>query len=142
MFLGFDIPNKKATIYSGGNARINTTTLGTIGASLVALLSNPAPYKNKFVRISDFHVSQNEILAILEAETGSKFAIEEVDINKLKEDSGRGLAAGEWTEANIYGVVKGSIFGTGSSANWGHDDDTESLGLPKKDLRTEIKKIL
>ncbi|KIM21338.1 hypothetical protein M408DRAFT_333535 [Serendipita vermifera MAFF 305830] len=141
-FLGFDIPNKKATIYSGGNARINTTNLDTIGAAVAAILANPSQYKNKFIRISDFHVSQNEILSILEAETGSKFSIEEVDVDKLKEDSGRGLAAGEWNDANIYGVVKGSIFGSNSSANWGPSDDTEGLGIPKKDLRTELKKLI
>ena len=140
--MGFDVPNKKATLYSGGNQKINTSTLQTIGASIAALLSNPAPYKNRFIRISDFYVSQNEILAILEAETGSKFAITEEDINKAKEEADRGLAAGEWNEKNIYTVVKGAIFGSNSSASWGEVDDTESLGVPKKDLKAEIKKLL
>ena len=140
--MGFDVPSKKATIYSGGNTKVNTTTLQTIGASVAALLANPAPYKNKFLRISDFFVTQNEILAILEAETGSKFVVTEQDINKLKEDSDRGLAAGEWTLPNIYAAISGSIFGANSSTSWGEDDDTESLGLPKKDLTNEIKKVL
>ena len=87
-------------------------------------------------------MSQNEILAIPEVETGSKFAITEEDINKAKEEADRGLAAGEWNRKNIYTVVKGATVGSNSSANWGEADDTESLGVPKKDLKTEIKKFL
>jgi hypothetical protein len=87
-------------------------------------------------------VSQNEILAILEAETGSKSTIQKVDAEKLREDSYAGLGRGEFTHANIFGVVMASIFGQKNSARWGRGDDTESVGIPKKDLTKEIRKVL
>ena len=108
----------------------------------MSVLSTPDRFKDKHVRISDFQVSQNEVLAVLEAETGSKFTVQQVDAEKLKEDSYAGLGRGEFTQANIFGTVQGAVFGQKSSARWGRTDDTESLGIPKKDLTEEIRKLL
>jgi hypothetical protein len=116
--------------------------LASIGAAVVSALSTPEKFKNKHLRISDFQVSQNEILAILEAETGSKFTVQNVDADKLKQESYAGLGRGEITQANYMGALQGSIFGQQSSAKWGRGDDTESLGIPKKDLAEEIRKVL
>lgn len=141
-FLGFDVLNRKATIYNGGDLKFNTTTTGTVGAAVVSVLSDPASSRNQSLRISDFFVTQNEVLAVLEAEIGSKFAVTAVDIDRLKEERSLALTRGEWTLGNIYDVVKACIFGSKSSARWGEDDDSKTLGLPKKDLKEEIKKAL
>jgi len=141
-FLGFDIPSKKVNIYNGGNEPFNATTLGSIGDAVVSVFSNPEKFKNKHIRISDFYVSQNEILAILEAETGSKFTVQTIDAEKLKEDTNAGLGRGEFTLVNIFGAIQASVFGQKSSARWGRGDDTESVGIPKKDLTEEIRKVL
>jgi hypothetical protein len=140
--LGFDIPAKSAIIYGGGDEPFNTTTLASIGAAVASVLSTPEKFKNKHLRISDFYVSQNEILAILEAETGSKFTLQQVDIEKLKADSYAALGRGEFNHVNILGVIQGAVFGQKSSARWGRVDDSESLGIPKKDLTEDIKKVL
>lgn len=60
--------------------------------------------------------------------------------NKPKEDGGRCIAAGEGTEANTYGVVEGNILGTSSSASLGQDNDMESVGLPKNNLRQKLRR--
>jgi hypothetical protein len=52
------------------------------------------------------------------------------------------LARGEINEYNIYSMVKAHIWGKESSARWGEEDDSVAVGLPKKDLREEIKKVL
>jgi hypothetical protein len=141
-FLGFDIPNRKATIYSGGNAKVNTTTVDSIARAVAAILSDPPTFKNKAVRIHDFFVTQNEILAILEEETGFKFTVKEVDIEELARTASAGLARGEISEYNIYSMVKAHIWGKESSSRWGEEDDSVTLGLITKDLREEIKKVL
>jgi hypothetical protein len=121
---------------------MNTTTLDTIAQTVVRVLSNLDAYKNQSVRVHDFFVSQSEILAILEQETGEKFTIENADIGELLKKCGEGLAKGEYTFENIFGVVKGNVWGEESSARWGEEDDTVAVGVPKKDLREEIKKVL
>lgn len=141
-FLGFDIPNKKVTLYNGGTDPFNSTTLESIGAAVVSILSTPEKFKNKPIRISDFFNSQKEVLNIIEAETGSTFEVTEVDIDKIQADTEAALRKGEWTQPNIFGAITASVFATKAASKWGTTDDTLSLGLPKKDLKTEIKKVL
>ena len=140
-FLGFDIPNKKATIYNGGTSPFNATTLEGVGATVVAVLSTPEKFKNKNIRVHDFFVSQNDILAALEAETGSKFEITEVDADKLKNGSESGLRSGDWGQQNIFGSIVGSVFATDGASKWGTSDDSASVGLSEKDLKTVVKKV-
>jgi hypothetical protein len=116
--------------------------MSTIAESVVAVLSNPDVTKDKYLRIHDFFVSQNDILKIIEEETGKKFTVEQVDIDEVGKKAAEGLSKGEVTLENIFAVVGASIFGKKSSTRWGDDDDTNSLGLPKKDLREVIKKLL
>ena len=64
-------------------------------------------------------------------------------MQQLAEQCSAGLARGEFTEANIYGLVQAAIFAAkGSSARWPEDDESAFLGLPKRDLKEEIKKVL
>ncbi|CCA77138.1 hypothetical protein PIIN_11121, partial [Serendipita indica DSM 11827] len=121
---------------------INTTTLDSIAQSVVGVLSNPAPFKNKYVRVHDFYVSQNEIKAALESVTGSPFEVETVDVDALEENTSAGLARGEYTHENIYGLITAYIFGKTSSASWGEEDESGAVGLTKKDLQTEIRKVV
>lgn len=141
-FIGFDIPGRKAKIYGDGTRKINTTTLDSIAQSVVGVLSNPAPFKNKYVRVHDFYVSQNEIKAALESVTGSPFEVETVDVDALEENTSAGLARGEYTHENIYGLITAYIFGKTSSASWGEEDESGAVGLTKKDLQTEIRKVV
>ena len=134
--------NKKATLFDGGVNLFHTTTLASIGQSVVGVLSSSSATENKPVRVHDFFVTQNEILATLEAELGP-FTVQNVDVPQLVEQCNAGLARGEFTEANIYGVVQAAAFGAeGSSARWPEDDDSVLLGLPKRDIKEEIKKAL
>lgn len=111
----------------------------------MSVLSTPEKFKNQYLRISDFYVSQNEILAILEAETRSKFTTQNTDVDKLREDGYAALGRGESSPAIIRGAARGvvlaAVFGKKSSARWGLDDDTESLHIPRKDLTEEIRKF-
>jgi hypothetical protein len=105
-------------------------------------LSNASATENKPVRVHDFFVTQRDILAVLEAELGP-FTIQDVAVPELVEQCSAGLARGEFTDANIYGLVQASVFGLeGSSARWPEEDDSAFLGLTKRDIKAEIKKVL
>lgn len=142
-FFGIDIHKKKASIFSGGNNKFDSTTLDGISRGVAAVLLEPSAFKNKAVRIHDFFVTQNEILSVLEEETGSKYEVEEVDADELLRQGFEAIERGEFNEASVYKVVKGSLYGTGESpARWGEEDESTLLGLPKKDLREEVRKVL
>ena len=71
------------------------------------------------------------------------FTVEDVSVPQLVEQCKADLARGEFTPANTYGLVRAAVFGAeGSSSRWPEDDDSGFLGLPKRDIKVEIKKVL
>jgi hypothetical protein len=71
-YFGIDVPDRKATLYSGGNTRFNTTNMSTVGRAVASLLTSPitsqsgaslSDYENGYVYISSFLTTQREILA-------------------------------------------------------------------------------
>ena len=137
-----DLKNKKATLFDGGNHLFHSTTLDSIGKSVVGVLSRPAATENKPIRVHDFFVTQKDILALLEAELGP-FTVQDVGVSQLIEHCNAGLARGEFNEANILGLLQAYIFGAESSfCRWPKEDDSALLGLPKRDIKEEVKKVL
>ena len=109
---------------------------------MAGVLSHPSATENKPVRVHDFFVTQRDVLTVLEAELGP-FTVQDVSVPLLVEQCNAALARGEVTEANIYGLVQATVFGAeGSSSRWPEDDDSVFLGLPKRDIKVEIKKVL
>lgn len=109
---------------------------------MVGVLSHPTETENKHLRVHDFFITQKDILAILEAELGP-FTVQDVVVPQLMEQCTAGFARGEFNEANIIGLLQANIFGAeGSSCRWPKDDDSSLLGLPKRDIEEEVKKIL
>jgi len=141
-FGGFDIPNKKVSLFNGGTLKWNGTTVASIGDAVVGVLSSPETTKNKYLRVHDFHVSQLDILSILEEETNTKWAVEDLDIDALAEEATAKLFAGEVNDYTVYTIVKAVAFGKSSASAWDPEDDSRAVGLQKKDLREEIKKVL
>jgi hypothetical protein len=72
-FFGFDIKAKRAKIYGSGDERWTGTTLTTIGLAVARLLRKPHQVQNRFIYVYSVASSQNEILASLEAATGTKW---------------------------------------------------------------------
>lgn len=54
----------EVTLYDGGNNRISTTSLSTIGKAIAKILQNPGATANRVVRVSEAIVTQNELLKI------------------------------------------------------------------------------
>ena len=137
-----DLKNKKATLFDGGDHLFHTTTLASVGQSVVGVLSHPAATENKPVRVHDFFVTQKDILAILEAELGP-FTKQDIVVPQLIEQCNASIARGEFNQANIYGLLQSAAFGAeGSICRWPKDDDSVLLGLPKLDMKEEVKKVL
>jgi hypothetical protein len=109
---------------------------------VVGVLSHPAATENKPVRVHDFFVTQKDILAILEAELGP-FTVQDIVVTQLIERCNAGIARGEFTEANILGLLQACILERKAPLVAGLRTTTVSfLGLPKRDINDEVKKVL
>ncbi|KAF4973297.1 hypothetical protein FSARC_372 [Fusarium sarcochroum] len=72
-FWSIDAKNKKATIYSGANGKLSTSSVAHTGQAAAAVLSLPeddlAKYKNKPFYVPAFRLTQREVLKAVQGAT-------------------------------------------------------------------------
>ncbi|KLO92208.1 oxidoreductase CipA-like [Fusarium fujikuroi] len=153
-FMGFDIDNRKATLFDDGEAKINTSTLAQFGRAAAAIASlkeipdneadeslSVAQFRNRPVYLSSFYVSQKDILKSIQRVTSTTDADWGV---KYESSSGRienGKALGR--SGNIMGLVQAYysfIFSPeGQKLKTQDRLHNELLGLPEEDLDAVVK---
>ncbi|KAH6999657.1 hypothetical protein EDB80DRAFT_754214 [Ilyonectria destructans] len=85
---GIDIKARKATLYSGGNTKANTSTLQGVGEAVAELLS---------VYVSSFYITQREMLESVQRVTGTTdkdWVIEDKEIAEVVKESDEELKKG------------------------------------------------
>jgi hypothetical protein len=139
--IGFQLPSKTATIYDSGNEPFTGSNLGFIGKAIASVLKHPEETANKYIRIASFITTQNEILALLEEETGEKWTV----VNKKTSDSQKlgdeKLAKGDYSAFSDF--LKPILFGDGIGESPKEDQlANKELGLPKENLKETVKAAL
>ncbi|KAI3394256.1 hypothetical protein diail_2959 [Diaporthe ilicicola] len=140
--LGIDLAAKKATIVDSGNEPFSTTNLALIGQAVTSILKKPEETRNKYLMISSFTTTQNEMLKVAEEQTSSKFETKHItaaEAEKLADDylsSGQAYKA-FWAYVHEYQFVDGAghALKEGESAN-------ALLGLQKGNLIESMKNVL
>lgn len=153
---GINIKDHTATLFDGGNTRLNTTTMATVGLGVARLCELPisssssdtpslSDYKNKFVYLSSFLTNQNEMLAAVQKATGTKasdWKIEHKTADAHIQDGKDRLAKGDF-----YGMVS-MLYGTnlkeGAGGNYESVKGTanKALGLPTEDMDEVVKRTV
>lgn len=137
---------RKATLFDGGNAPFNSTTMATNGEAIARLLSLPRSkldsYANRFVYVSSFLASQNDILASVQRVTGTK--PEDWDIGHK--------TAQEYIQEGKDMIAKGNLMGsrnvlmgllvTNGNGNYESKIINKELGLPVEDMDEVVKTAL
>lgn len=141
-FLGFNFSNKTATLYDDGKAHFTGTNLHQVGLALVKALEKADLTKNQYVYISSFRTTQQEILAVAEKATGSKWTITNVDAKEHIKQGRAKFDKGDFT--GIHALIVGATFSVenelgdySSEGLW-----NEKLGLPKENLEDTIKALV
>jgi hypothetical protein len=124
--LGFSIPARRALIHGNGSTPFATTTLSTICTSIIYLLTSTlATTKNRYVYLSSFVTTQNEILQHLKKYTGvQNWTVERIEsaeaVRRAKERVQRGEMGGvrELVTAQTFWEGKGGAWG-GENLTWG-----------------------
>lgn len=136
--MGYNLKDKTATIWDSGNEPFTGTNLAFIGQAIAGVLKHPEETANKYIEVASFTTTQNELLKILEEETGAKWTVEHKkteDSQKLADEKlskGDYSAFGDYLKQYLYGDGKGQSPKEAELAN-------TMLGLPKEDLRATIK---
>ena len=137
---------RKATLFDGGTALFNTTTMVTNAEAIARLLSLPRStldsYANQFVYVSSFLTSQNEILASVQRVAGTK--PEEWEVGHM--------AAQDHIQEGKDMIAKGNGFGSMnvlmgllvSDGNGNYEEKVinKELGLPEESMDEVVKAAL
>jgi len=139
-FEGFDIPARKAKIYGSGNNLSCWTPLPTIASAVVNMLRNPDVILNRGIFISGVRdLTQNAILAALEAETGDKFEVEHIDLEQIKEKALAALAKGEYKQATMGLTINSNFNEEERAANFWDKVENELVGIRAVTAQEAVK---
>ncbi|KAL8786533.1 MAG: hypothetical protein Q9195_008164 [Heterodermia aff. obscurata] len=142
-FLAFSLPTRTATIYDTGTCPSRMTTLSTIGLAVARLLRVPhyAASSNRYIYISSFTVTQNEILAALEKATGGTWTREYRGTQETRRsalqraEGGDPQAVEENLTACHYSEIEGMDY---------EDEElwNKRLGLPVEDMDEVVAQVV
>lgn len=147
---GFDLVQRKATIYDTGNNLACWTPLPVVASAVVNMLRSPnTKILNRAVFICGVkNVTQNAILAALESEIGKgeeeggKFTVEHVPLEPIKEAAMKALEGGEWRNAT-RGLALWFNFKQGvSRADFWSKVENELVGVQAVGLDEAVRTVL
>ncbi|KAF2093338.1 NAD(P)-binding protein [Rhizodiscina lignyota] len=146
-FFGFDPESKSAEIWNTGNERFSTTNLPTIGKAIVNLLTSPEKLeacKNRYVLISSYTTTQNEVLKTFEKVTGEKWAVTHVDAEKRGKEGQDMLARGMFGLAAFQNVLLGAVYGKQQLGDHTKGKMDNDLLLPgnNEDMEKQLSHIM
>jgi hypothetical protein len=139
--LGFNFKDKKVRLFSGGDIVVHSVTTTKLGEAIARVLLKPKAYLNRNLYLTTIKYTQNEVLRIIEAKTGSKFEVE----NTTSEDTvayGEQLAKTDPVNGG-YVIIGGLVYDDKEqfSPNITRKD-AEELGLEEDDLKTVVERVL
>ncbi|KAL8709637.1 MAG: hypothetical protein Q9225_007426 [Loekoesia sp. 1 TL-2023] len=142
---GFDIANHKATIYGTGNNLACWTPLRTIAKAVHIMLLPPTlpQIVNRAIFICGVKdVTQNNILAALEAETGSEFEVTHVDIQKIRQGATEAMEKGDWKAATRGMTITHQFDEEDSAANFWDLVENDTVWVNPITVREAVKEVL
>lgn len=87
-------------------------------------------------------VTQNNILAALEAETGSKFEVTHVDVKSIRQGATEALQKGDWKAATRGLTITSQFDEEDSAANFWDMVDNETVGVAPVTVREAVRTTL
>ncbi|PLB45043.1 NmrA-like family protein [Aspergillus steynii IBT 23096] len=143
-FLGFDIPNRKATIWDGGNKKFTLTNEKQLAQAVVSTLQRPEATKNQYLVIASVETSHKEILAALEEATAAKWEVTMTTTEEQVNDGLQKVGAGDFSGA--FALVRAICFGSipGLNANYVKDEKLGNyvLGLDLESVEETVKRVM
>ncbi|KAI5456056.1 putative oxidoreductase CipA-like protein [Mariannaea sp. PMI_226] len=150
---GIDAKARKATLWKGAEAKINTASINHTGEAIAAALALPeadlAKYKNKAVYTPSLYVNQREILDAVQKATGTTDAdwdIQSRDVNEVAKEYEEKIAQGDGFAPFVKFFVTHFLEGSGGDFNHKVDPEEikklEALGLGREDIVDVIKSAL
>jgi len=143
-FLGFDLANKKATIWDGGNKTFSLTNQSDVGKAIVGTLTHFSETANKYLYVATVTTTQKDILASLESHSGQKWEVQDVSTDQQLAAGRELVSKGDFT--GIFMLVQAAAWGSvpGIKSNFPVDEKlaNATLGVPEGTVDETVKAML
>ncbi|KKY15332.1 putativelike family protein [Phaeomoniella chlamydospora] len=139
--LGFNKANKTFNVVDSGNESYSVSSLPFIGRAVASILTHPEKTANQYLLISGFTTTQNQLLKLVEEESGEKWTVQNIRSADLDKTGFEKLSKGDFSafvnflQAYVHADGAGLAVKDEESAN-------KVLGLESEDPRPFIKKWL
>lgn len=140
-FFGFNFTDKTASLIDDGTAVVTACTLSYIAKAVIAALDHAEETKNQYIFIGEYHISQKDILGILEEVQGQKWTVKHLTSESVIANGQKMLAEGDFR--GVLDLTRGGIFsrqGLGDNRRWELWDD--KLELEKQDIEQAVRDVL
>jgi hypothetical protein len=146
-FLGMHVGERRFVFWDDGEGYFSCTTeensaLGLVNALLAAGTDRDV-WKNTIIYLSDFAITQKQLLEAIERIQGVKYVTESIDSYKLIEEKQAAVAAGDVTTGTFALIETGFVTGRyGGHLEKEGEIQNDKLGLPKKTLDEVVEAAL
>ncbi|RYP76314.1 hypothetical protein DL769_003654 [Monosporascus sp. CRB-8-3] len=135
---GFNKSTKTAIIYDSGNEVVQASNLDFIGRAVASILANEDKTANKYLSIGSPNFSQNEVLEVVERETGEKWEVRKASTADEGKIGLEKLSKGDYSA--FSNLLKERIFKDGAGLSVKGDNSANGLlGLQEESLEDTIK---
>ncbi|RGP79312.1 hypothetical protein FLONG3_2541 [Fusarium longipes] len=137
----FDFSQPELSIWDDGDVEFSTTTLASVGDSVVGVLTHPEETKDRIVYIQDTVLTQNKILELAkEVSPGKEWKVKHVKIDDVTAKSDANVAKGIYDWPTLAPYLFRSIFDAKSVPKF-EKLDNELLGV-KGVTEEQVKELL
>ncbi|KAH8881729.1 NAD(P)-binding protein [Thozetella sp. PMI_491] len=126
---------KSIAVVDSGDEKWPASTLSHIGKVVAGILKHPDQTANKYLETASFNLSQNELLAIVEELTGTKYTVKKLNGAELLKTGEEKLAKGDFSAFFPLLQAYNSADGAGHAAKL----DNALVGVPEEDLKAAVK---
>ncbi|KAL7768603.1 hypothetical protein ACKLNR_002904 [Fusarium oxysporum f. sp. zingiberi] len=138
-------PSKRIVkLYDGGNNKFSTTSLATVGHTVVAVVDHFEETANRVICVQDAAISQVELLELVKEVTaddgGKEWGVLHIDTGDAEAQALAVQKQGALTSEVFYGFAVRAAFAPGYGGHFAHCDN-ELLGI-KGMGRDEIKRLI
>lgn len=141
-FLGIDLKNRTAEFWDNGDVKFSGTALATAGVAVARILQEPEKFKNRFLYVSDWTVSQRDVVRVLEKVSGERWVEKSVRGEERVREGKERLEKGD--QNGVFELVKSAFLVEGLKTNFERDERlaNEELGLPVLELEELVRGVL
>ncbi|OTA89500.1 hypothetical protein M434DRAFT_373779 [Hypoxylon sp. CO27-5] len=141
-FFGYDLQGHAATIWEDGNQKFSSSTRENVAKAICGVLKHPEITANRYVFVSSFETSMNELLSALEKAQGVKYSISYTNIEHEVKEGRAMLAKGDFMKAHKLMLAANLLPGYGNNFVEEEKLWNDTLGVPRENVDEVIARIV